>query len=121
MNGAIGLGSAGLRQCAPMTQVLTARFRLGQPVRHRDGAFAGVVVDVDPRYAGHPSDLPSDEAEQPFYRVLSTEGEGRFVAYAAEHVLEADRQMTNAAGLVREGWLRAEGRGRLTPGAHRLH
>ena len=104
-----------------MTQVLSARFRLGQTVRHRDGAFCGVVVDVDPAYAGHPMDLSAEEAAQPFYRVLSTAGEGRFVAYAAEHVLEDDAASSPPPGLVREGWLRQEARGRMTPGAHRLH
>ena len=30
-----------------MTQVHTARFAIGQIVRHRDDAFRGVVMDVD--------------------------------------------------------------------------
>lgn len=101
-----------------MTQVPTARFRLGQAVRHRDHAFAGVVVDVDAAYAGTPADVGDVQAAQPFYRVLATGDEGGFVAYAAEDVLAA-------VGIdpleLPAGWLRRDPSGRMTPAAHRLH
>ncbi|KAK0350201.1 hypothetical protein LTR94_029977, partial [Friedmanniomyces endolithicus] len=73
-----------------MTQVHTARFAIGQIVRHRDDAFRGVVMDVDPAYDGPLSDTGSMAADQPFYRVFALGEDGGFVAYAAEGVLEDD-------------------------------
>ncbi|MGO8609084.1 hemimethylated DNA-binding YccV-like domain-containing protein, partial [Rhizobium johnstonii] len=35
-----------------MTRIQTARFAIGQIVRHRDDAFRGVVMDVDHAYEG---------------------------------------------------------------------
>ncbi len=118
MNGALGLGSDATAYQGTMTHVPTARFRLGQTVRHRDHAFAGVIVDVDAAYAGTPADVGDVGAAQPFYRVLAVGDDGGFVAYAAEDVL-------TAAGSepieLPAGWLRRDQTGRMTPAAHRLH
>jgi heat shock protein HspQ len=117
MNGALGRGSGLAVQSASMTDVPTARFRLGQAVRHRDHAFAGVVVDVDAAYAGTPADVGDVDAAQPFYRVLATGDDGGFVAYAAEDVLTAaGSQLIELPA----GWLRKDASGRMTPAAHRL-
>lgn len=117
MNDAHGSGSDARPYLPRMTQVPTARFRLGQAVRHRDHAFAGVVVDVDAAYAGVPADVGDVEAAQPFYRVLATGEEGGFVAYAAEDVLAPAG--VDALDLP-AGWLRKDASGRMTPAAHRL-
>jgi len=117
MNGALGRGSDLAVQNASMTQSSTARFRLGQAVRHRDHAFAGVVVDVDAAYAGLPTDVGDVDAAQPFYRVLATGEEGGFVAYAAEDVLTA---VGSQPIELPAGWLRKDASGRMTPAAHRL-
>lgn len=103
-----------------MIRILTARFRLGQTVRHRENAFSGVVVDVDAAYAGQPFEVDPADAAQPFYRVLSTGAEGGFVAYAAEHVLVADAGEGRPGDAVDDGWLRRDRSGRLTPAHHRL-
>jgi heat shock protein HspQ len=70
-----------------MTQVHTARFAIGQIVRHRDNAFRGVVMDsitvTPPRRRNR-----AVAADQPFYRVFALGEDGGFVAYAAEGVLE---------------------------------
>nr|WP_316628448.1 heat shock protein HspQ [uncultured Brevundimonas sp.] len=71
-----------------MTQVHTARFSIGQVVRHRDDAFRGVVMDVDWAYDGLAAETGSVDPSQPFYRVFALGDEGGFVAYAAEAVLE---------------------------------
>jgi heat shock protein HspQ len=100
-----------------MIDVPTARFFLGQSVRHRHNAFAGVVVDVDAAYAGQLADVGEGDAAQPYYRVLAVGEEGGFVAYAAEDVL------TPAGSDPLElpaGWLRRDETGRMTPAAHRL-
>lgn len=72
-----------------MTQIHTARYAIGQAVSHREGAFKGVVMDVDPGYAGPAVDLGVLEADQPFYRVFALGDDGGFIAYAAESSLEA--------------------------------
>lgn len=118
MNEPLGLGSAAAAYQGCMINVSTARFRLGQSVRHRDHAFAGVVVDVDAAYAGHVADVGDVDAAQPYYRVLAVGDEGGFVAYAAEDVLTP----AGADALdLPAGWLRRDETGRMTPAAHRLH
>jgi len=68
----------------------TARFGLGQIVRHRDDAFSGVVLDVDAVFAG-PGGMTGETApDQPFYRVFVAGPEGGFIAYAAEETLVHD-------------------------------
>ena len=70
-----------------MTQPQTAKFGLGQIVRHREESFRGVVVDVDAVYAGAAHEPGPDHRGQPFYRVLAM-GEGAgYLIYAAEAVL----------------------------------
>ena len=39
-------------RCYAIAAPVVARFGLGQIVRHAQGAFRGVVVDVDPVFAG---------------------------------------------------------------------
>jgi heat shock protein HspQ len=72
-----------------MIQIHTARFRIGQVVRHREDAFRGVVMDVDAGYDGPAGDVGSISPQQPFYRVFAMGAQGGFIAYAAEAVLEA--------------------------------
>lgn len=71
-----------------MMTVQTARFHVGQIVRHTGDAFHGVVVDVDAAYAGAADETGPLSPEQPFYQVLALGEEGGFVAYVAEEVLE---------------------------------
>ena len=74
-----------------MNQIHTARFAIGHIVRHRDDAFRGVVMDVDPAYHGPASDTGAVSPDQPFYRIFALGEDGGFVAYAAESVLEDGR------------------------------
>ena len=47
MNGAFRPGSFAMAQDRRMTRISTARFAIGQIVRHREQAFRGLVIDVD--------------------------------------------------------------------------
>ncbi|WP_292053067.1 MULTISPECIES: heat shock protein HspQ [unclassified Brevundimonas] len=67
-----------------MINARTARFGLGQKVRHIHHAFYGLVLDVDARYEGAPEDIGSVSPEQPFYSVMIEGEDGSFIAYAAE-------------------------------------
>lgn len=71
----------------------TARFRVGQLIRHKLFPYRGVIVDVDPEFSNSEewyemmakSRPPKD---QPWYHVLVHDAE--HVTYVAERNLEAD-------------------------------
>lgn len=102
-----------------MTHIQCAKFAIGQVVRHRDDAFQGVVLDVDPAYAGPEGQTGEVSPRQPFYSVLVTE-EGRgFVAYAAEDALERDaRSLTRAEA---QRWFTVDADGHHAPRDAPLH
>ena len=54
-----------------MTSEIIAKFGLGQIVRHREAAFRGVVIDVDPVFAGKAGETGEISPDQPFYQVLA--------------------------------------------------
>ena len=70
-----------------------ARFRIGQPIQHLKFGYRGVVVDVDPQFAGTEdwydrvarSRPPKDK---PWYHVLAHES--ATMTYVAERHLEPD-------------------------------
>jgi heat shock protein HspQ len=74
----------------------TAKFQLGQVVRHRFYPFRGVVFDVDPEFANTGAWWQSIPAEirprkdQPFYHLLAENEETEYVAYVSEQNLLAD-------------------------------
>ncbi|UOM35333.1 heat shock protein HspQ [Acuticoccus sp. I52.16.1] len=76
--------------------VKSAKFNIGQAVRHRHHDFGGLVVDVDPvfcedeaRLEGLPPGQRPDR-DQPFYRVF-VDCEGvESTAYVSEENLVAD-------------------------------
>ena len=96
-----------------MTQIHTARFAIGQMVRHRDDVFRGVVMDVDPAYQGLASDTGAVSPDQPFYRIFALGEDGGFVAYAAESVLE-DARSARLTDDVRR-WFTVDGQGHHAP------
>ena len=104
-----------------MKQTLTARFGLGQIVRHRDNAFRGVVVDVDPRYAGLPGDTDPGQEAQPFYQVFAIGPDGGFIAYAAEAVLEHDPEVMALSQFEQARWFTTDAHGRHAPKSQQLH
>lgn len=121
MNGPLGSGSGAAGQGGGMTQIQSARFGLGQIVRHRDDAFRGVVMDVDARYAGDPAAPGPDRPAQPFYRIyVIGEGDG-LIAYAAEDVLERDPEIGALSPADEARWFTVDGRGRHAPLSQPIH
>lgn len=104
-----------------MIHTATARFALGDMVRHRDAAFRGVVVDVDPRFAGRDGETGEISPEQPFYQVLALGGDGGFIAYAPEDALEPDPQVAALSAVDERRYFTVDARGRHAPRAHAIH
>lgn len=104
-----------------MTQTHTARFGLGQIVRHRGQEFRGVVIDVDAVYAGPRADLGPLRPEQPFYQVFANGPDGGFVAYVAEEVLEHDPETLPLSRADERRWFTVDGKGRHAPRSQPIH
>lgn len=76
--------------------IRSARYSIGQVVRHRVYPFRGVVFDVDPTYSNTeewynsiPEDIRPDK-DQPFYHLLAENEESQYVAYVSEQNLLPD-------------------------------
>ncbi|WP_292110213.1 heat shock protein HspQ [Brevundimonas sp.] len=104
-----------------MIRSVLARFALGDMVRHRDAAFRGVVVDVDPRFAGREGETGDISPEQPFYQVLALGADGGFIAYAPEDALELDPQVKALSPMDERRYFNVDARGRHAPRAHAIH
>ncbi len=80
----------------PMPPVSTARFAIGDVVRHRQFEFRGVIFDVDPVFANSEEwyeAIPEDvrpRKDQPFYHLLAENDESSYVAYVSQQNLVAD-------------------------------
>jgi heat shock protein HspQ len=78
--------------------VRTAKFALGEIVRHRFHPFRGVVFDVDPVFANTEEwyqAIPADRRpskDQPFYHLLAMNAQGPYEAYVSEQNLVADAE-----------------------------
>lgn len=74
----------------------TAKFRIGQIVRHRLFPFRGVIFDVDPEFANTEEWYESIPVEvrprkdQPFYHLLAENAETEYIAYVSEQNLLDD-------------------------------
>jgi heat shock protein HspQ len=79
-----------------MSDVRTAKFQIGQVVRHRLFPFRGVIFDVDPEFANTEEWYEAIPAEvrprkdQPFYHLLAENSETEYVAYVSEQNLLPD-------------------------------
>jgi heat shock protein HspQ len=104
-----------------MMTPVSARFALGHVVRHRDAAFRGVIVDVDPTFAGAPGDTGDISPDQPFYQVLALGAGGGFIAYAPEDALELDPEIKGLSGFDERRFFTVDARGRHAPRAHAIH
>jgi heat shock protein HspQ len=78
--------------------VRTARFGIGEVVRHRMLDFRGVIFDVDPVFANSEEWYEAIPAEirpakdQPFYHLLAENQEGSYVAYVSQQNLVPDEE-----------------------------
>jgi heat shock protein HspQ len=74
----------------------TAKFRIGQVVKHRIFPFRGVIFDVDPEFANTEEwyeSIPKDvrpRKDQPFYHLLAENAETEYIAYVSEQNLLDD-------------------------------
>ena len=74
----------------------TAKFMIGQVVRHRLHPFRGVVFDIDPEFSNSEEwyeSIPEDSRpnkDQPFYHLFAENEEAEYVAYVSEQNLVDD-------------------------------
>ena len=74
----------------------TAKYQIGQVVKHRHHPFRGVIFDVDPVFANTEEWLMSIPEEvrprrdQPFYHLLAENAKTTYVAYVSEQNLLPD-------------------------------
>jgi heat shock protein HspQ len=79
-----------------MTQSRSAKFGIGDVVKHRFHPFRGVIFDVDPIFANTedwwlaiPEHLRPAK-EQPYYHLLAENAETTYAAYVSEQNLLPD-------------------------------
>ena len=74
----------------------TAKFAIGQVVKHRLYPFRGVIFDVDPEFANTEDwwqSIPEEvrpRKDQPFYHLLAENAETTYTAYVSEQNLLPD-------------------------------
>ena len=77
-------------------KIRTARYRIGDIVRHRFFSFRGVVFDIDPIFANTEEwwqAIPENvrpSKDQPFYHLLAENDDTEYVAYVSEQNLLPD-------------------------------
>ena len=79
-----------------MSKIRTAKFKIGQVVKHRIYPFRGVVFDIDPEFDNTEDWYQSIPAEvrprkdQPFYHLFAENAESEYIAYVSEQNLVPD-------------------------------
>src|ERR1700761_8134598 len=74
----------------------SAKFVIGQVVRHRVYPFRGVIYDVDPTFANTEEwyrAIPAEvrpSKDQPFYHLFAENAQTQYVAYVSEQNLLPD-------------------------------
>lgn len=80
----------------PLPPVASARFAIGEVVRHRKLDFRGVIFDVDPVFANSDEwydSIPEElrpAKDQPFYHLLAENADSSYIAYVSQQNLIAD-------------------------------
>ena len=79
-------------------RIPSARFAIGEVVRHRLFDFRGVIFDVAPEFANSeewyqaiPSEIRPPK-NQPFYHLLAENAESSYVAYVSQQNLLPDEE-----------------------------
>ena len=104
----------------------TARFFIGQVVRHRIFPFRGVIFDVDPVFDNTEEWYMSIPAEvrprkdQPFYHLFAENAESEYVAYVSEQNLVPDTsgEALRHTGIAEVFERSADGHYRMRGAAH---
>ena len=79
-----------------MNRTKTAKYTIGEVVRHRIFPFRGVVFDVDPTFSNTEEwweAIPAEvrpHKDQPFYHLFAENAESEYVAYVSEQNLLPD-------------------------------
>ncbi|HET7680091.1 MAG TPA: heat shock protein HspQ [Xanthobacteraceae bacterium] len=79
-----------------MTKTRTAKFTIGQVVKHRLFPFRGVVFDIDPEFDNTEEwwlSIPEEvrpRKDQPFYHLFAENAETEYIAYVSEQNLLLD-------------------------------
>ena len=79
-----------------MNKTRSAKFKIGQVVKHRLFSFRGVVFDIDPEFNNTEEwwqAIPAEirpHKDQPFYHLFAENEETEYVAYVSEQNLLAD-------------------------------
>lgn len=104
-------------------KIPTARYGIGEMVRHRLLDFRGVIFDVDPEFANSDEwyeaipEAMRPAKDQPFYHLLAENAESSYVAYVSQQNLMADEEGEPVDHPAISGLFEdfAEGRYRLRP------
>lgn len=84
--------------------IKTAKFLIGQVVRHRVHDFRGVIFDIDPEFSNTEEwyqaipEAIRPNREQPFYHLFAENRETQYIAYVSEQNLvldDSDQPMTH--------------------------
>jgi heat shock protein HspQ len=81
---------------AAPVQLRSAKFAIGQVVKHRIYPFRGVIYDVDPVFANTEewyTAIPAEirpSKDQPFYHLFAENADTQYVAYVSEQNLLPD-------------------------------
>ena len=84
------------RKKRDMNKIRSAKYTIGQVVRHRVYPFRGVVFDIDPLFSNTEEWYQSIPAEvrphkdQPYYHLFAENAETEYVAYVSEQNLLPD-------------------------------
>ena len=76
--------------------VRSAKFQIGQVVRHRVYPFRGVIFDIDPSFSNTEEwyrSIPQEvrpAKDQPFYHLMAENTESSYIAYVSQQNLVAD-------------------------------
>lgn len=79
-----------------MMMTRSAKFHIGQIVRHRIYPFRGVIFDVDPEFSNTEDwwlSIPEQirpNKDQPYYHLYAENDEGPYIAYVSEQNLLID-------------------------------
>lgn len=105
----------------------SAKFRLGEVVRHRFFPFRGVIFDVDPTYSNTDEwwlAIPEDRRpakDQPYYHLLAENETSSYVAYVSEQNLVPDETGEPVRHPQIREVFRSSGRGRYVMRSRTLH
>lgn len=79
-----------------MGKMRTAKFKIGEVVRHRLFPFRGVIFDIDPVFNNTEEwwlSIPAEirpHKDQPFYHLFAENAETEYIAYVSEQNLLPD-------------------------------